>query len=114
MYRFAYSAICQEQPSPAPPPSNFHKLQDAIELIEAADKAPLPSPERLQLLSEFRRLWLEIANGLTGAGRALSAEPPANMLPVVQSVLQEIERRRFERGGHIHAASNPLSPELPL
>ncbi|MBI4724913.1 MAG: hypothetical protein HY765_08030 [Rhodomicrobium sp.] len=80
MYRFAYSAICFDQPASALPPHNL-RLLDAIELFEAADRAAGTSHERLQLLSDFRRLWL-------------SVELPEH-LQAANSVLEEIERRRF-------------------
>ncbi len=99
MYQFAYSAICEELPAPASAPVQSQKLPYAIELIEAADKARPASHEQLQLLSEFRRLWLSIANDLIGAGEDLPAESRASVHKAANCVLAEIERRRFSKEG---------------
>ncbi len=99
MYQFAYSAICEELPASAGSSPRHHKLPDAVELIEAADRARPASHEQLQLLSDFRRLWLAIANDLICACHELPAESQANVLSAANGVLEEIERRRF-KGGH--------------
>ncbi len=101
MYQFAYSAICEELPAPASLPSHCHSLPDAIELIDAADRARPASYEQLQVLSDFRRLWLAIANGLLlRASHELPPESRADMLSAAKSVLEEIERRRFKMAGN--------------
>ncbi len=99
MYQFAYSAICEELPAPSSLPLRGQKLPDAIELIEAADKACPASHVQLQLLSDFRRLWLSIANDLIQDGQDLPPESRASMHSAASSVLEEIERRRFSRDG---------------
>ena len=99
MYQFAYSAICEELPAPASEPVQSQKLPDAIELIEAADKARPTSHVQFQLLSDFRRLWLSIANDLVGEGQD---SPPNRGRACTQGrehVLAEIERRRFSEEG---------------
>ncbi len=112
MYQFAYSAICEELPARSTPPCHYRKLSDAIELIEAADKARASSPEQLQLLSDFRRLWLAIANDLLRAGLELSSESQANVLSAANGVLAEIERRRFNKAGPCRVHAPQHSPEL--
>ncbi len=97
MYQFAYSAVCEELPAPSRLPLQSQKLPNAIELIEAADRARPASHVRLQLLSDFRRLWLSIANDLISAGKDLPPESRANMHKAANRVLEEIERRRFSR-----------------
>ena len=97
MYQFAYSAICEESPDPSSLPRQRSKLPDAIELLEAADKARYASHVRLQLLSDFRRLWLSIAEDLVHEGRDLPPESRASVHKAASSVLEEIERRRFSR-----------------
>jgi len=99
MYQFAYSAICEELPAPTILPMHSQRLPDAIELIEAADKARPASHVQLQLLSDFRRLWLSIANDLILDGQDLTPESRANMHRDAARVLEEIERRRFSSGG---------------
>lgn len=112
MYQFAYSAICEELPAPASLPSHRHTLPDAIELIEAADRARPASYEQLQVLSDFRRLWLGIANGLLlRAGHELPAESQAAILSAAKDVLEEIERRRFKKAG-VHGRARADAPEL--
>ncbi len=98
MYQFAYSAICEELPAPASLPLQSHRLPAAIELIEAADKAHPASHVQLQLLSDFRRLWLSIANDLIRNGQDLTPESRANVHKDATRVLEEIERRRFNPG----------------
>jgi flagellar biosynthesis regulator FlaF len=98
MYQFAYSAICEELPAPASQPLQSQRLPDAIELIEAADKARPASHVQLQLLSDFRRLWLSIANDLIQDGQNLPPESGVNVHRDAARVLEEIERRRFSPG----------------
>ncbi len=112
MYQFAYSAICEELPAPSTLPCQFNKLSDAIELIDAADKARASSAEQLQLLSDFRRLWLAISNDLLRAGLELSADSQANVLLAANGVLEEIERRRFKKAGPPRARTPQHSSEL--
>ena len=95
MYQFAYSAICEELPAPTSAPPRSQRLPDAIELIEAADKVRPASHVQLQLLSDFRRLWLSIANDLIQDGQGLSLESRANVQRDASRILEEIERRRF-------------------
>jgi flagellar biosynthesis regulator FlaF len=97
MYQFAYSAICEELPAPSSLPQPNRKLPDAIELIEAADKARHASHVQLQLLSDFRRLWLSIANDFIHESPDLPPESRASMHKAASTVLEEIERRRFSR-----------------
>ena len=99
MYQFAYSAICEELPAPSSQLLQRQKLPDAIELIEAADKARPESHVQLQLLSDFRRLWLSIANDLVREGTDLAPESRENVHKAANHVLEEIERRRFSRNG---------------
>jgi flagellar biosynthesis regulator FlaF len=115
MYQFAYSAICEELPAPASMPLRSQRLPDAIELIEAADKARPASHVQLQLLSDFRRLWLSIANDLVQDGQDLSPESRANVYRDAARILEEIERRRFSPG--LAARKRPDAPApmgLPL
>lgn len=92
MYQFAYAAICEEPSTPLPRCSQ--NLLVAMELIEAASEARQPI-HFVQLLSEFRRLWLAIVE-------ELSREEPdaaligASTLSMANSVLREIEFHRFQ------------------
>lgn len=114
MYQFAYSAICEELPAAVNLPATLETLPDAIELIEAADKARPASHEQLQLLSEFRRLWLAIATDLMRASQDLPADSQANMLSATHGVLEEIERRRFKQACSHYIYANPPSSGLLL
>jgi flagellar biosynthesis regulator FlaF len=105
MYQFAYSAICEELPAASSAPLQSQRLPDAIELIEAADRARSASHVRLQLLSDFRRLWLSIANDLIQDGQDLSPESRANVRRDASRILEEIERRRFS--GEAAAKARP-------
>jgi flagellar biosynthesis regulator FlaF len=106
MYQFAYSAICEELPAASSAPLQSQRLPDAIELIEAADRVRSASPHvQLQLLSDFRRLWLSIANDLIQDGQDLSPESRANVRSDASRILEEIERRRFS--GEAAARARP-------
>jgi flagellar biosynthesis regulator FlaF len=94
MYQFAYTAIAEELPPP-PLPSHNRKLSKAIELIEATDCAAFSSHERLKFLSDFRRLWLSIANDLFRACQDAPQGPQRGLLAAAGSVLDDIECRRF-------------------
>ncbi len=94
MYQFTYSAICEDKPARAL--SRGRLVSDAIELFEAANSNNAAPHERLQLLSEFRRVWLAIASDFY-----CTAADPAGMgqswFPMAaDGVLEEIERRRFK------------------
>jgi flagellar biosynthesis regulator FlaF len=94
MYQFAYSAIIEELP---PPPllSYNRKIADAIELLDAVGFDTLAPHERLQLLSDFRRLWLSIANDISRwSGQAESPGLMA-LAAAARNVLEDIETRRF-------------------
>jgi flagellar biosynthesis regulator FlaF len=115
MYQFAYSAICEELPAPASPPLQSQRLPDAIELIEAADRARPASPVQLQLLSDFRRLWLSIANDLIRNGHDLTPESRANVRRDATRVLEEIERRRFSSSSAVREkADAPAAVDMLL
>ena len=114
MYQFAYSAISEELPAPASLPSLCQSLPDAIELIEAADRARPASYEQLQLLSDFRTLWLGIARSLLlPAGYDFQQGSQEDMASATKGVLEEIERRRFKKAGSLSRAGAG-EPELLL
>jgi flagellar biosynthesis regulator FlaF len=92
MYQFAYVAICEEPSSPLPHGSK--KLSIAMELIEAAAEARYPSPF-LQVLSDFRGLWLSILEDLSREDPSAESTG-ATMLDMANSVLREIELHRFQ------------------
>jgi flagellar biosynthesis regulator FlaF len=114
MYQFAYSAICEEFPAPSSTPSNYFRLPDAVELIEAAGKARPASAEQLQLLSDFRKLWLAVSNDLIRGGHGLSPEVHTVMLSATHSVLEEIERCRFKKPVPPRTLAAAQAPELLL
>jgi flagellar biosynthesis regulator FlaF len=96
MYQFAYSATFEEPPSRSLP-QQTRKLLDAIELIEAAEEARFPAHELLQILSDFRQLWLSIVEDLSHEAGDLPNASQANVQSLAYGVLQEIERQRFQR-----------------
>jgi flagellar biosynthesis regulator FlaF len=106
MYEFAYSGIKEDLPAGARPPDRL-RIVDAIELFCAASLPGAPHL-RQQLLSEFRRLWLAIANDLARDCAGYPAETLAEMRAASSEFLAEIERRRFERTG------SGVEAELPL
>jgi flagellar biosynthesis regulator FlaF len=92
MYQFPYSEICDELPSQSPPKPR--RLSDALELIEAAQCVPAASHEWLGVLSDFRKLWLSIAEDFPAAAPGkVEHAPPAGSL--AEGILREIERCRF-------------------
>jgi flagellar biosynthesis regulator FlaF len=94
MYQFSYSTNFEE-PS-APLPSRSRLISDAIELFEASGRPSFQPFEQLQLLSDFRRLWLSIAEDLHRASGDLPKAEQAGLLADMHCVLQEIERRRLK------------------
>jgi flagellar biosynthesis regulator FlaF len=96
MYQFAYSTTFEEPPSRSLP-QQTRKLLDAIELIEAVEEARFPAHELLQILSDFRQLWLSIVEDLSHEAGDLPNASQANVQGVAYGVLQEIERQRFQR-----------------
>jgi flagellar biosynthesis regulator FlaF len=108
MYQFPYSSIFEE-PS-APTPSRNCLISNAIELFEASGGSSFQPFERLQLLSDFRRLWLAIADDLHHASEELPEAHKIRFPAAMHSVLQEIERRRF-RSPALAAAEQQMRPE---
>jgi flagellar biosynthesis regulator FlaF len=94
MYQFPYSTIFDEPPAPVP--SRSRLISNAIELFGASGRASFRPFEQRQLLSDFRRLWLSIADDLQRSSKELPKAQQAQFLTDTQSVLQEIERRRFK------------------
>jgi flagellar biosynthesis regulator FlaF len=94
MYQFAYSAIIEEPPPPLQLPDN-RKIADAIELFDAAGFDTFAPHERLQLLSDFRRLWLSIANDTFHGSRQAGSPGLLELAAAARNVLEDIEIRRF-------------------
>jgi flagellar biosynthesis regulator FlaF len=108
MYQFPYSAIFEESlPSV---PSRVNLLSNASELFGASERSSFQPFERLQLLSDFRRLWLTIADDLHHTSEELPEAQKIRFPAAMHSVLQEIERRRF-RTPALSAAEQQIRPE---
>jgi flagellar biosynthesis regulator FlaF len=101
MYQFSYSAIFEESRARVPPSSCL--ISNAIELFGASSRSSFQPFERLQLLSDFRRLWLLIADDLHRAARELPEAQRSGFPADVHSVLKEIERRRFNTSPRANA-----------
>src|SRR5262249_30340662 len=86
MYEFSYASIFEEPPARVP--SRSRLISNAIELLDAAGRPSFQPFEQLQLLSDFRRLWLLIADDVF-------ATQQTGFPTAIPNVLQEIERRRF-------------------
>ena len=108
MYEFPYSSIFEEPPASVP--SRSRLISNAIELFEAAGRSSFQPSEQLQLLSDFRRLWLLIADDLHRASKEPPKAQQAEFLADMYRVLQEIERRRFETPAR-SAARPEIRPE---
>jgi flagellar biosynthesis regulator FlaF len=90
MYQFAYSFICEEPTSQDVPTAR--KLADAVDLFDATNGTELPSHHRHEALSEFRRIWITVADEVpAGVGERHDAAEVKTVL------LEEVERRRFSR-----------------
>jgi flagellar biosynthesis regulator FlaF len=105
MYQFPYSANFEEPRAPVP--SRSRLISNAIELFGASGRSSLQPFEQRQLLSDFRRLWLLIADDLHRASKELPTAQQAEFLGDMNCVLQEIERRRFKP-----SARSAARPEL--
>jgi flagellar biosynthesis regulator FlaF len=93
MYQFSYSKIFEEPP--APPPSRSRLISNAIELLGESGRSTFQPFEQRQLLSDFRRVWLLFADDLQRASQGLPKAHQARFLADMQSILHEVERRRF-------------------
>jgi len=89
MYQFAYSYVCDELTSHDVPTAR--RLADAVELLDALDERDVPLHYRHEALSEFRKIWVAVADDLPGEQASRDPSQFKN------DVLQEIERRRFRR-----------------
>jgi flagellar biosynthesis regulator FlaF len=108
MYQFPYSKIFEEPAAPVP--SRNRLISNAIELFTASGQPAFQPFERLQLLSDFRRVWLVITDDLRPTAGELPKAQQAGFLADMDSVLQEIERRRFKT--HAQSAAKPgIAPE---
>jgi flagellar biosynthesis regulator FlaF len=108
MYEFPYTAIFEDPPASLPFRSRL--ISNAIELFEASGRPAFQPFEQLQLLSDSRRLWLLIVDGRHRASSELRKTQQAGFLADVRSILQEIERRRFEPS--VQSAARPgIAPE---
>jgi flagellar biosynthesis regulator FlaF len=99
MYEFSYSSIFEEPPARVP--SRSRLISNAIELFDAAGRPSFQPFEQRQLLSDFRSLWLLIADDVFAAQQS-------GFAAAMQNVLQEIERRRFA------APRSAAQPEMRL
>ena len=108
MYEFPYSATFEEAPAALPCGSRL--ISNAIELFGASAHSRFQPSEQLQLLSDFRRLWLLIADDFGRASGELAGMAQAGFPAAVQSVLQEIEHRRFKTSAR-SAARAQIQPE---
>jgi flagellar biosynthesis regulator FlaF len=93
MYQFQYTAIVDD--SQAPTAGLNCRLVDASELFEAAESAPLSPYERLQILSDFRKLWLRAGDEFQREFSDLPEATRVKALMGTQGVLREIEHLRF-------------------
>jgi flagellar biosynthesis regulator FlaF len=91
MYQFAYSFICEEPTSQDVPTAR--KLADAVELFDATNGAAMPQHHRHEALSEFRRIWVAVADQVPAGG----PDARHDAAEVKTAILEEVERRRFSR-----------------
>jgi flagellar biosynthesis regulator FlaF len=110
MYQFSYSTIFEEPPAPAP--SRNRLISNAIELFAASGRSSCQPFEQRQLLSDCRRVWLLIVDDLQRASQELTKAQQVEFLTDMQSVLQEIERRRFKTPAR--SAPKPGLSRAPL
>jgi flagellar biosynthesis regulator FlaF len=110
MYQFPYSTIFEEPPAPAP--SRSRLISNAIELFGASGRASFQPFEQRQLLSDFRRLWLSIADDLHRSSKELPKVQQARFLAGMRNVMQEIERRRFKAPARPAARSETRAEPL--
>ncbi|MBT3071685.1 hypothetical protein KKP04_12510 [Rhodomicrobium sp. Az07] len=97
MYQFSYSFICEEQASQDVPTAR--RLADALELFDITNGADTPLHHRQEALSEFRRIWISVADNVAEADDARH-----DAAEVRSAVLEEVERRRFSRARRMLAS----------
>jgi flagellar biosynthesis regulator FlaF len=104
MYQFAYPVIADELPQNQPL-SHSQKLSLAQELIEAADEPALEGHQRQWTLSEFRRIWLSIANDLNAG----PVESQRAAIGAVHTVVEAIGRMRALKRGRFASRRKPVA-----
>lgn len=94
MYNFSYTEIFDELP-PAGHQQERQALEQAIELLEAAESAGPKSREAIEALSFLRRLWTVFMEDLSDPDHQLPRAWRANLFSIGLFVLSEVERIRF-------------------
>jgi flagellar protein FlaF len=98
MYRFAYSAICDNPQHPLA--SRRPQISDAIELLEAAN-VDASTHQSVEALSHLRRLWPLVIEDLCGPEYQLPAASRAGLEAVGRFVLDEVDQIRFGKSRNV-------------
>jgi flagellar protein FlaF len=94
MYRFSYAEILDDD-EPASRQRERQAMEQAIELLEAAESAGPKSRESVEALSFLRRLWTAFMEDLSDPDHELPKAWRANLFSIGLFVLNEVEQIRF-------------------
>jgi flagellar biosynthesis regulator FlaF len=89
MYSFAYDAIFDDV---IPTPPRRPRLEDAIELLEAAAAADVHPHKALEALSHLHRLWPRIIEDLCRPEYGLPPSFRIDLISIERLVLEEVEQ----------------------
>jgi flagellar protein FlaF len=94
MYRFAYAEILDDEPT-HDYSRQCRAMEQAVELLEAAEISGPRSREAMEALSFVRNLWAAFMQELSSPDHELPHPWRANLLAIGRFVLGEVERIRF-------------------
>jgi flagellar biosynthesis regulator FlaF len=114
MYSFAYDAVFDDVPQ-NPAAMRRPRIEDAIELLEAAATAGAQSHEVLEALSSMHRIWPGIIEEMCRPEYHLPQSSRAGLISIGRFILDEVEQVWFGKPANLHsliAITNALSKKL--
>jgi flagellar protein FlaF len=96
MYQFKYAEVLENAPKAARERER-QALERSIELLEAAAKCGLQSPEAVEALFFVRRLWAAFIEDLANPENDLPPPLRADLISIGLWVLREVDNIRLER-----------------
>jgi flagellar protein FlaF len=93
MYQFTYAEVVEDSPQEMRARER-DAIGRAVDLLVAANKAGLNSPEAEEALSYSRRLWSIFLDDLGSKGNDLPEELRAQLISIGIWMMKEVERLR--------------------
>jgi flagellar biosynthesis activator protein FlaF len=114
MYSFAYDAIF-DNVSQTPAVPRRPRIEDALELLEAAAAADTPPHQVQEALSHMHQLWPGIIEDMCGPEHDLPPSSRAGLISIGRFVLEEVEQVWFGKQASLQsliAITDALSEKL--